>query len=180
MVSPNSTRNELSREVSSPNLPRSSTVALCTASSIVGNIAFFAEIVAISQGPASIVFPLVASSPLVVVLLAYGFLKERLTRDPANMLTMTHVPNVVSTSHPLVGSLERSVRSVTGRPPKVTSFWGWTDAALMTHFAKMPSVVFGPGGAGAHARIEYVITEDLVRCTHVYSQVALDICGASS
>jgi drug/metabolite transporter (DMT)-like permease len=53
---------------------------IAIASSIVGNIAFFAEIVAISQGPASIVFPLVASSPLVVVLLAYGFLKERLTR----------------------------------------------------------------------------------------------------
>jgi acetylornithine deacetylase/succinyl-diaminopimelate desuccinylase len=106
--------------------------------------------------------------------------KAKLTRDPANMLTMTHVPNVVSTSHPLVKSLERSVRSVTGKPPKVTSFWGWTDAALMTHFAKMPTVVFGPGGAGAHARIEYVLTEDLLRCTHVYSQVALDICGASS
>jgi len=106
--------------------------------------------------------------------------KAKLTRDPANMLTMTHVPNVVSTSHPLVKSLERSVRSVTGKPPKVTSFWGWTDAALLTHFAKMPTVVFGPGGAGAHARIEYVLTEDLVKCTHVYSQVALDICGASS
>ena len=106
--------------------------------------------------------------------------KAKLTRDPANMLTMTHVPNVVSTSHPLVKSLERSVRSVTGKPPKVTSFWGWTDAALMTHFAKMPTVVFGPGGAGAHARIEYVLTEDLAKCTHVYSQVALDICGASS
>jgi acetylornithine deacetylase/succinyl-diaminopimelate desuccinylase family protein len=106
--------------------------------------------------------------------------KAKLTRDPANMMTMTHVPNVVSTSHPLVRSLERSVRAVTGKPPKVTSFWGWTDAALMTHFAKMPTVVFGPGGAGAHARIEYVLTEDLVKCTHVYSLVALDICGPSS
>ena len=106
--------------------------------------------------------------------------KAKLTRDPANMLTMTHVPNVVSTSHPLVKSLERSVRSVTRKPPKVTSFWGWTDAALMTNFAKMPTVVFGPGGAGAHARVEYVLTEDLIRCTQIYSQVALDICGPSS
>jgi len=53
---------------------------IAIASSIVGNIAFFAEIVAISQGPASIVFPLVASTPLVIVLLAYGFLKERLSQ----------------------------------------------------------------------------------------------------
>ncbi len=48
-------------------------------SSVIGNIAFFAEIAAISMGPAAIVFPLIASTPLVVVLLAYGLLKERLT-----------------------------------------------------------------------------------------------------
>jgi drug/metabolite transporter (DMT)-like permease len=46
----------------------------------VGNIGFFFEVNAVANGPASIVFPLVASSPVIVVLLAYGFLKERLTR----------------------------------------------------------------------------------------------------
>jgi len=49
-------------------------------SSEVVNIAFFAEINAIDQGPASIVFPLVASSPFIVILLAFLFLKERLSR----------------------------------------------------------------------------------------------------
>jgi acetylornithine deacetylase/succinyl-diaminopimelate desuccinylase family protein len=106
--------------------------------------------------------------------------RAELKRDSSNMRTMTHGPNVVSTSHPIVKSLERSVRMVLNRPAKVTSFWGWTDAALMTNFAKMPTVVFGPGGSGAHARVEYVLVDDLVKCTHVYSQVALDICGASS
>ena len=103
--------------------------------------------------------------------------KAKLTRDPSNMYTMTHVPNVVSLSHPIVKSLENAVRAVTGRPARITSFWGWTDAALMTHFGKTPTVVFGPGGAGAHARVEYVNVDDLVRCAHVYSMVALDICG---
>ena len=46
----------------------------------VGNIGFFFEVNAVADGPASIVFPLVASSPVIVILLAYGFLKERLTR----------------------------------------------------------------------------------------------------
>jgi DME family drug/metabolite transporter len=46
----------------------------------VGNIGFFFEINAVADGPASIVFPLVASSPVIVILLAYGFLKERLTK----------------------------------------------------------------------------------------------------
>ena len=103
--------------------------------------------------------------------------KAELKRDPSNMKTMTHVPNVVSTSHPVVRLLQKSVRESTGKPAKITSFWGWTDAALMTHFAKMPTVVFGPGGAGAHARTEYVLVDDLLRCTQVYSQVALEFCG---
>jgi drug/metabolite transporter (DMT)-like permease len=46
----------------------------------VGNIGFFLEVNAVADGPASIVFPLVAASPVVVVLLAYGFLKERLSK----------------------------------------------------------------------------------------------------
>jgi len=103
--------------------------------------------------------------------------KAELKRDPSNMDTMTHVPNVVRVTHPIVRSLGNAVKSVTGKPAKITSFWGWTDAALMTHFGKTPSVVFGPGGAGAHARTEYVRTEDLAQCMRVYSQVALDICA---
>ncbi len=106
--------------------------------------------------------------------------KAKLTRDESNMLTMTHVPNVVSIGHPLVKSLSRSVKDVTGKTAKITSFWGWSDAALMTHFAKMPSVVFGPGGAGAHARTEYVLTDDLVKCSRIYTQVALDMCTKPS
>lgn len=46
----------------------------------IGNIGYFFEVYAVSGGPASIVFPLVASSPVVVVVLAYAFLKERLTK----------------------------------------------------------------------------------------------------
>lgn len=103
--------------------------------------------------------------------------RAELKRDPSNMLTMTHVPNVVSLTHPVVKSLGSAVKSITGRPAKLTSFWGWTDAALLTHFGKTPTVVFGPGGAGAHARSEYVRTDDLVKCTRIYSDVALDICG---
>lgn len=51
--------------------------------SMVGNIGFFLEVYAAAQGPASIVFPLVAASPVVVVVLAYSFLKERLSRFEA-------------------------------------------------------------------------------------------------
>lgn len=103
--------------------------------------------------------------------------KAELRRDPANMKTMTHVPNVVRQDHSLVSSLGRAVWEVTKRQAKITTFWGWSDAALMTHFGKTPAVIFGPGGAGAHAKVEYVLVEDLVRCMQVYSVAALDICS---
>ena len=102
--------------------------------------------------------------------------KAKLKRDPRNMKTMTHVPNVVPENHLLVKALGAAVRRETGRSAKLTSFWGWTDAALLTHFAKIPTVVFGPGGAGAHARTEYVKVADLSTCVKVYSDLALALC----
>jgi acetylornithine deacetylase/succinyl-diaminopimelate desuccinylase family protein len=102
--------------------------------------------------------------------------KAKLKRDPRNMKTMTHVPNVVPRDHQLVKTLASSVRRETGKPAKLTSFWGWTDAALLTHFAKTPTVVFGPGGSGAHARTEYVNVADLTVCANVYSDLALELC----
>jgi acetylornithine deacetylase/succinyl-diaminopimelate desuccinylase len=103
--------------------------------------------------------------------------KAEIKRDETNMKTMTHVPNLVPRDHRLVEALVDSVSEVTGRAPKITSFWGWTDAALITHFGKTPAVVFGPGGKGAHSRVEYVLTEDLDKCMMVYASTAMNING---
>ena len=103
--------------------------------------------------------------------------RAELKRDVTGMKTMTHVPNYVPSDHRVVTSLKESVAMVTGEPARVTSFFGWTDASLMTHFGKTPTVVFGPGGKGAHSRVEYVLTEDLQKCMLVYAATAMDICG---
>lgn len=105
-----------------------------------------------------------------------GF-KAELKRDQTGMKTMTHVPNHVPEDHKLVKCLKDSVARVTGEEARVTNFWGWTDAALMTHFGKTPTVVFGPGGKGAHSRVEYVNTADLQKCMIVYADTAMAICG---
>ncbi len=66
-------------------------------SSEVVNIAFFCEINAVDQGPASIVFPLVASSPVIVVLLAFGFLKEKLSKVEWLLIALV-VAGIIMTS----------------------------------------------------------------------------------
>jgi acetylornithine deacetylase len=52
----------------------------------------------------------------------------------------------------------------------------WTDAALLAA-AGVPTVVFGPGGEGAHAVEEWVSLDDLERCVEIYVGVAAELCG---
>ena len=48
--------------------------------------------------------------------------------------------------------------------------WGsvsfWTDAALLAG-ASIPTLVFGPRGAGLHSLEEYVVAEDLGDCAEI-------------
>jgi len=43
--------------------------------------------------------------------------------------------------------------------------------------AGIPSVIFGPAGAGAHAAEEYVEMDSVVRCAEVLASAAVEFCG---
>jgi acetylornithine deacetylase len=51
----------------------------------------------------------------------------------------------------------------------------WTDAAILGD-AGIPSVLFGPGGAGLHSIEEYVILEDVLRCRDALANLARAWC----
>ena len=55
--------------------------------------------------------------------------------------------------------------------------WGavsfWTDAALLSD-AQIPTLVFGPRGAGLHSIEEYVIASDVIDCARVITQFVLE------
>jgi acetylornithine deacetylase len=52
----------------------------------------------------------------------------------------------------------------------------WTDAALIAE-QLIPTVVFGPGGEGAHADVEWVSIADVERCAAVFVSVAAEFCA---
>jgi len=58
-------------------------------------------------------------------------------------------------------AIGRSGRSAT---PTGMSFW--TDAAVLAG-AGIPSVLFGPGGAGLHSTVEYVNVDDVIACRDI-------------
>jgi acetylornithine deacetylase len=52
----------------------------------------------------------------------------------------------------------------------------WADSALLAG-AGIPTVVFGPGGDGAHAVVEWVDLEQAQRCAEIYLAVARELCA---
>ncbi len=62
-----------------------------------------------------------------------------------------------------------------GRTAQMVGASFWTDAAILGH-AGIPSVLFGPGGAGLHSTEEYVNVADVVFCRDVLADLARRFC----
>jgi len=58
-----------------------------------------------------------------------------------------------------------------GGTPRVTGASFWTDAAVLGH-AGIPSILFGPGGAGLHSTEEYVNVADVLLCRDALAEFA--------
>jgi acetylornithine deacetylase len=76
----------------------------------------------------------------------------------------------VGADEPLPGLLAGAAGRVGHRPARVGMTF-WTDAAILGA-AGIPSVLFGPGGAGLHSTEEYVLIEDVCRCRDVLVELA--------
>jgi len=62
-----------------------------------------------------------------------------------------------------------------GGTPRITGASFWTDAAVLGH-SGIPSVLFGPGGAGLHSIEEYVKVADVQMCRDALVVLAQDFC----
>ena len=60
----------------------------------------------------------------------------------------------------------------------ITRKRGWTDAALISNFAGIPTVVTGPGNIDySHTKDERVEIKHLIDYVEIYGKVAMDFCG---
>ncbi|HEV2492189.1 MAG TPA: ArgE/DapE family deacylase [Terriglobia bacterium] len=76
----------------------------------------------------------------------------------------------------IVRALAGPARQVLGQEAKLGGQSFWTDAALLSE-AGIPSVLFGPTGAGLHSRVEYVELEDVARTAEVFVACAKEFCA---
>jgi acetylornithine deacetylase len=82
----------------------------------------------------------------------------------------------VPDTHPWVDSLRDAARRLTGRDPVSTAAPYPCDAQINARFG-IPTVLYGPTGAGAHNPDEYVEVESVFTCATAFLAAALDWCG---
>src|SRR5512138_3682593 len=85
-------------------------------------------------------------------------------------------PLETSEAADIVRALQAASAEVLSRPLPIAGVPFWTDAALLSA-AGIPSVLFGPSGAGAHAVEEWVDLSSVSTCAEIYLATALNFCG---
>ena len=76
----------------------------------------------------------------------------------------------------IFAAVQQAAAGVLGKPVEPTGVSFWTDAASL-HAAGIPTVLFGPLGAGAHAAEEWVDLASVQRCADVYLATAAAFCA---
>ena len=76
----------------------------------------------------------------------------------------------------LVRTLSGAFQRALGRTPVIVGDTPWMDSAL-TSESGIETMVFGPGGTGAHANEEYVEVDSMIDCAAVLAETAKEWCA---
>ena len=85
-------------------------------------------------------------------------------------------PFEISHEAELVELVGDAATNVLGRRPRIEGASYWADAAFLSA-AGIPTVMFGPSGAGAHEPVEWVSLPDTADVTRVLVEVARRLCA---
>ena len=84
-------------------------------------------------------------------------------------------PLTCDASAKIATSLREAAMVVTGQTPEIAGVSYWMDAALFAA-AGIPTVNYGPSGAGAHEAVEWVDLDSVVTCAKVLVETARGFC----
>jgi acetylornithine deacetylase len=88
-------------------------------------------------------------------------------------------PMVCDRDEPVARAVRDAALSLTGRYPEESGVPFWTDAAIFDA-AGIPTLNYGPAGAGAHAAVEWVDIDSVVTCAAVVTEAARRLTGAAT
>lgn len=106
-------------------------------------------------------------------------LKTKVFRVPDSMATMLHGPVTIEPEHPVVQAAQNALREHDLPAESLGVFPAWTDAALISREAKIPSIIWGPGELNyAHSPEENIRLEDVILAKNLYASAALSFTGS--
>lgn len=88
-------------------------------------------------------------------------------------------PYEIAADHPLVATMKLAVTAASSAPsaaPSVSGMSFWTDASVLGD-AGIPSLLFGPTGAGLHGVEEWVEAQSVITCRNALAELARRWCG---
>jgi acetylornithine deacetylase len=89
---------------------------------------------------------------------------------------MIRDPFEVAEDAPIVKTIHNQAAIHLGHQPKFVGGLGWMDSALLSA-AGIPTVIFGPGGEGAHAAVEWADLDQLEHSCAILLATAQEFCG---
>jgi acetylornithine deacetylase/succinyl-diaminopimelate desuccinylase len=104
-------------------------------------------------------------------------LGTELRRLPGGMATLEHVALKTAPSDPVVQAVAAARAKVCGSAGELGAFPAWTDGALLSAFAGIPTLILGPGDlAVAHSPAESVEVAEVVEAARIYATAATVFC----
>ncbi|HEX8086584.1 MAG TPA: M20/M25/M40 family metallo-hydrolase [Solirubrobacteraceae bacterium] len=103
-------------------------------------------------------------------------LVARTVPDATARTVLVREPFEVDPSEEVVKIVRGCASEVLGREPALGGASYWADAAFIAA-AGIPTVMFGPGGEGAHAEVEWVSIDDTVTVARTLADAAAKLCG---
>lgn len=76
----------------------------------------------------------------------------------------------------IVSVLQNVITDELGHAPKLAGAAGWMDSALLSTVG-VPTAIFGPGGGGAHAVVEWADLDSVETFTNILGRVCYAYCG---
>jgi acetylornithine deacetylase len=96
----------------------------------------------------------------------------RSTGEQATLRSLLDRPPLMcDRESPIAACVRDAILRVTGRPPEEVGVAYWMDAALFAA-AGIPTVNYGPSGAGAHEAVEWVDLGSIVTSSEVLIEAA--------
>lgn len=105
-------------------------------------------------------------------------LATELHRVAGGMATMEHLALETSADSAIVKAARAARSHVCGTVGELGAFPAWTDGALLSGFAGIPTLIMGPGDlAVAHSPREAVAVEQVLEAARLYAATTLEFCG---